>query len=398
MATTADETKTTSLARRAPVELIPSRSWHLLIILVPGLAILTYDATLEQKNPCIRSQLGSSSLRVGRKARSPIPNGPNTETTAEDETVISFPYPNAFRKVLESHPQRRVLTTTNNSGFNFFFMVLTADIVFSYRAETCPIPDEENRGRSSTDNSLFRHEPSAQTENGPREIVQHRWGISSSGFEFTRTSAIEREIQIQPTYVILGIFSRGLHHPQERAVFVSNPTMLLWKLRWGIFRLRGLSSTFLSLRQVKSFRLYKCNHKEGTHERIHLDKNGAADLQVFLHMYKSWSVPSHIALAWANWIHQTLNNNSLDVVDGSYAIEVVLDWSPTRISIVILFPVLLSLAIGLWLNSVAWTDLATIQTAWGTASYVVTAGGLLAALLVLSAALQMNSRIRGRKC
>ncbi|UKZ71790.1 uncharacterized protein TrAtP1_012734 [Trichoderma atroviride] len=159
--------------------------------------------------------------------------------------------------------------------------------------------------------------------------------------------------------------------------------MLFRELRWGIFRLRGLSSTFLSLRQVKSFRLYKCNHEEGTHERIHLDKNGAADLQVFLHMYKSWSVPSHIALAWANWIHQTLNNSSLDVVDGTYAIEVVLDWSPTRISIVLLFPVLLSLAIGLWLNSVAWTDLATIQSAWGTASYIVTAGGLLAALLAI---------------
>ncbi|KAK1242608.1 hypothetical protein MKX08_005420 [Trichoderma sp. CBMAI-0020] len=94
-------------------------------------------------------------------------------------------------------------------------------------------------------------------------------------------------------------------------------------------------------------------------------------------MYESWSVPNHIALAWAKWIHQTLNNSSLDVVEGTYAIEVVLDWSPTRISIVLLVPVLLSLAIGLWLNSVAWTDLATIQSAWGTASYVVTAGGQL---------------------
>lgn len=81
-------------------------------------------------------------------------------------------------------------------------------------------------------------------------------------------------------------------------------------------------------------------------------------------MYKNWFVPDHIALAWANWIHQTLNNSSLDVNNGTYAIEVVLDWSATRISIVMLFPVLLSLAIGLWLNSAAWTDLATIQTAW----------------------------------
>lgn len=99
-------------------------------------------------------------------------------------------------------------------------------------------------------------------------------------------------------------------------------------------------------------------------------------------MYKSWSVPDHIALSWANWMHQTLNNSSLDVVDGMYSIEVVLDWSPTRISIAVLFPVLLSLAIGLWLNSAAWKDLATIQTAWGTASYVVTAGGRKSSLFI----------------
>lgn len=93
-----------------------------------------------------------------------------------------------------------------------------------------------------------------------------------------------------------------------------------------------------------------------------------------MHTYKSWLVPNYITLAWANWIHQTLNNG-LNDVPTTYALELVLDWSATRISIVVLLPVLLSLAIGLWLNSSAWTDLATIQTAWGTASYVVTAGG-----------------------
>jgi hypothetical protein len=63
------------------------------------------------------------------------------------------------------------------------------------------------------------------------------------------------------------------------------------------------------------------------------------------------------------------------VLNGTYALELVPDWSVARISIVVLLPVLLSLAIGLWLNASAWTDLATIQTAWGTASYIVTTGG-----------------------
>lgn len=92
-------------------------------------------------------------------------------------------------------------------------------------------------------------------------------------------------------------------------------------------------------------------------------------------MFKSWYTPSHISLAWANWVHQTLNNGSYDVPSETYALELVLDWSAARISIVVLLPVLLSLGVGLWLNAAAWTDLATIQTAWGTASYVVTAGG-----------------------
>lgn len=70
-----------------------------------------------------------------------------------------------------------------------------------------------------------------------------------------------------------------------------------------------------------------------------------------------------------------MNNNSHDVLHGSYSLELVLGWSSTRISVVVLLPVLLSLAIGIYLNSSNWSDLATIQTAWGTASFVVTAGG-----------------------
>lgn len=57
------------------------------------------------------------------------------------------------------------------------------------------------------------------------------------------------------------------------------------------------------------------------------------------------------------------------------SIELILGWSTTRIPIIVLTPVLLSLAIGLWLNSSDWTDNTTIQTAWEMASYVATAGG-----------------------
>ena len=85
-------------------------------------------------------------------------------------------------------------------------------------------------------------------------------------------------------------------------------------------------------------------------------------------------MPEHHALAWADWIRRVLNSGSQEVKEGVCSIEVVLDRSVTRISAIILIPALLSLAIVIWLNSAQWSDLATIHTAWGTASYGVTAG------------------------
>lgn len=121
----------------------------------------------------------------------------------------------------------------------------------------------------------------------------------------------------------------------------------------------------------------QCNVELGTHERVDLDSNGTADLQLLFNAYKQWRrVPDHNAEDWADWIHQGLNGSSHNVLqDGTYSLELVLDWSATRIATVVLFPILLSLAVGIWINAEDWTDLATLQTAWGTASYVVTAGG-----------------------
>jgi hypothetical protein len=72
-----------------------------------------------------------------------------------------------------------------------------------------------------------------------------------------------------------------------------------------------------------------------------------------------------------------MNNGSLDPQhspENGLSLEVVLGWSPVRISIVILSPIILSLAIGLWFQSRNPRDLITIQTAWGIATYVVTTG------------------------
>ncbi|KAL6901729.1 hypothetical protein GGI43DRAFT_366128 [Trichoderma evansii] len=358
MASPADDTNNiqVSLSKRAPIGPIPKRTLGIELG-IPALGSLTYENILEQKNPCIRSQVSHSSFT--RKKTAEHLNQDIEATTAGG--IMKFPYPPAFQKLLKKQPQTRVVETVETT-------------------ETLNIDGMGN-------NMLPRQDPLMLEPY--TEIIQVKDGIGISfsfatwTFDLKRNWVFETKIPIQPVYVVLGIFQRGDNNPQERIAFVNKPERLFRELRCAVFRLRGLSSTLLSLRTVKSLRLYRCNIEEGTHERINLDDSGIADLQLLLRMYKSWYVPEHVVVAWANWIHQTLNNSSLDVLDGTYAIEFVLDWSVTRISIVILFPVLLSLAIGLWLNSAAWADLTTIQTAWGTASYVVTAGSLLAALLAI---------------
>lgn len=114
------------------------------------------------------------------------------------------------------------------------------------------------------------------------------------------------------------------------------------------------------------------------HKQISLEQKGINDLRLLLLAYKSWWNSDRVGVGWTNWIHKTINNNSSDPPansDGTaLSIEVVLGWSAVRISVVILLPTVLSLVIGLWFNSRDWNDLSTIQSAWGIASYVATAG------------------------
>jgi hypothetical protein len=110
-----------------------------------------------------------------------------------------------------------------------------------------------------------------------------------------------------------------------------------------------------------------------------MNHQGANDLHRLLLAYKSWWSPSRIGHGWAVWIHKTINDISENPCirpDGeALSIEVVLGWPKFRIAVVILLPTLLSLIIGIWFNSQNWSNLSTIQTAWGIASYIATARG-----------------------
>ncbi|KAF3765673.1 hypothetical protein M406DRAFT_322039 [Cryphonectria parasitica EP155] len=171
-------------------------------------------------------------------------------------------------------------------------------------------------------------------------------------------------------HLIVGIFSTPDGEPQEISVDVKDAKSLFRKFRWATWRLRGMYG-FFSLKTVAAFKVYECigtNH--GGHRRIDLDDASTASMKQLFLAYKQARFRDDVAIKWAKWINVCLNENS-------YSIELVLDWSPTRLAIALLSPVALSLAVGSWFNSRDWTDLATIQTAWGIASYVVTATGCM---------------------
>ncbi|KAH6865307.1 hypothetical protein BKA58DRAFT_242624 [Alternaria rosae] len=179
-------------------------------------------------------------------------------------------------------------------------------------------------------------------------------------------------------YLILGIFSRADNVPAEIRVEIHSPAYLFTTLSWGIMRLRGLEFWF-SLREVKQFRLYKCRWKNGQHIQVPLTLKSERSLYQLWRTYSEWWRSKDTGEQWTRWIHENINRGSNEPLDEDVedhlSLEVVLGWSALRISAIVLMPVMLSLAIGLWFQWSNPKDLATIQAAWSIASYVVTASG-----------------------
>ena len=179
-------------------------------------------------------------------------------------------------------------------------------------------------------------------------------------------------------YLVIGIISAVDRQPAEALIFLrdTDKKKLFWKIRLAMIRLRGVKY-FFGLKSVAGFQLYKCLVPSGAHQRLELDSSARADLRLLKAAYKKLlSVPDEVNEKWAEWVFDCLDGRSMDVMNKhALSLEVVLGWSPSRISIAVLSPVFLSLIIGFWFNSRDWQDLSTIQAAWGIASYIVTAGG-----------------------
>lgn len=203
-----------ALSRHGPIGYIPTTGWR--AHLSCGIFGAEFESLIEQKNPCVRSQLARLSYRAGSASN----YGVNVEITAEN---VGYLYPPAFRVLME---QARM--------------------------------HDEEQGQGNTINDIVpeQHHPIRHAT-----VYQKRFewliGIKNRLFGIYCTSAVEVDSQEQPTYVVLGIFARGYSDPMERIVFVDKPKQLFRNLRWTAFRLRGLRGTVLSLKHVKGFMLYK---------------------------------------------------------------------------------------------------------------------------------------------
>ena len=100
-----------------------------------------------------------------------------------------------------------------------------------------------------------------EMERGQRGREQRSRGV---GKWYSFLDVVGYEVKLRPTtnpnqqiYLVLGLFSSSRPGPREEIVFVTDPQRLFRKLRWGIFKLRGVWSSVFSLRSVQGFRLYE---------------------------------------------------------------------------------------------------------------------------------------------
>lgn len=233
MATPADETDNipVSLSERAPIGPISERSSNIYLA-IPGLAPLDYKKTFVQTNACIRSQMAHSSLTHEKRARC---HNQNVEATTARENM-KFPYPADYQKLLEALPRTGVMKAWETGTRRVYG-------IFHFSSNVL--------------RQIWSGDPTGYLFKAVRYTELWLETFSWIWFSISRTSVIELQTPDQPVYVVLGIFHRGYSNPQEWIAFVPEPARFFRELQWAVFRLRGLSGAVLSLRQVKSFRLYR---------------------------------------------------------------------------------------------------------------------------------------------
>lgn len=190
---------------------------------------------------------------------------------------------------------------------------------------------------------------------------------------------IDRGDSKSPRYIAVGILKRRAGSTQERIRWMDSGNQMFRRVRTSALEIWPLHKRIFSLKSISGFGLYHCDFNTGHHSTIDIDGRTMKTLSEFYMDYNRNANEEH----WTKWVHEKLNNESSDLKQGKYTLELILRWSPLKIILYSLLPVLGSLAVGFAYmqtlisetNSDLGTDLAVIQTAWGLASYIVGAAG-----------------------
>lgn len=174
-------------------------------------------------------------------------------------------------------------------------------------------------------------------------------------------------------YIIVGIIGHEESIPHETLRLVEKPEDLFKQIHKAEHELRSPFRRTLSLKRVSGFGLYRCHPSQDYHSNPDTSDETTRCLAELYRNYRTEK--QDYQDRWMDWIHQNFNGGSMNPEMGIYALQLRLKWSPIKLVIWSMFPILLSLAIGLWymLNPQPTEDyVAVVQTAWTMASYIVT--------------------------
>ncbi|KAF2232667.1 hypothetical protein EV356DRAFT_241065 [Viridothelium virens] len=183
----------------------------------------------------------------------------------------------------------------------------------------------------------------------------------------------------QPSVLIIGWFSKGSNDPSEKPVKFENDGTFFNQLRKEVRFIRGWRE-YVSLKSLCRFGLYECDVARGSHVKLNLSKVEENTLSYFFRAYKTsrWYPDNDVSNAWTLWVQKNLETNCAPI-ESRYSLELIYRWSPVRLSVVVLFPVVFSFGTGL----VYMLKTGDVSTAWTISSYIVTAAGVVVALLAI---------------
>jgi hypothetical protein len=94
-----------------------------------------------------------------------------------------------------------------------------------------------------------------------------------------------------------------------------------------------------------------------------------------------------VAVAWQGWVHKNLNDGKNNPLEGRYSLQLIYEWSSYRLCVIVIVPLVLSFALGLWYM----IKTGDVVTAWTIALYIVTAAaGEFPGLHILGGVIMTN--------